>query len=95
MSSRKDDLADRMRATVAGGGAVTRKAGEAQRSDTGIVVGRTLRITVDISAEQHRALRLAALDRGVTGMDVIRAYLDDLVAGGERSREILDAIDGQ
>jgi hypothetical protein len=84
-----DDLEARMRARMTAAAPVARKAGDAQASVAGETAGATVRITVDLTRAQHRALRLAALDRGVSGMDIVRAFLDDLVEGGQASAEIL------
>jgi hypothetical protein len=84
-----DDLEVRMRQRMAAAGPVARKAGDAQASVAGETAGAMVRITVDLTRAQHRALRLAALDREVSGMDVVRAFLDDLAEGGQASAAIL------
>jgi hypothetical protein len=84
-----DDLERRMRARMASSAPVARKAGDAQASVAGETAGATVRITVDLTRAQHRALRLAALDREVSGMEIVRAFLDDLVEGGQASAAIL------
>jgi hypothetical protein len=83
------DLEERMRARMGASAPVARKAGEVQASTDGQTAGGTVRITVDLTEAQHRALRIAALDHKVTGMDVVRAFVDDLAEGGQASASIL------
>lgn len=50
---------------------------------------RTVRITVDLPADDHSALRVLAAQEGVDGQRVMRACLAALRAGGAAADEIL------
>ncbi len=38
--------------------------------------GKIVRITLDLPSDLHRALKIEALDRGVTMVDVVRGWIE-------------------
>jgi hypothetical protein len=90
MSDRKR-LSDKMRGRMERTSPVARHVGEGAASATGETAARDVkpvRITVDLTRAQHRALRMFALEHDTDGSKVVRACLDELLAGGA----VADAI---
>lgn len=52
------------------------------------VVGKPVRITVDLDAERHRRLKQYALDAGARSAPVVRALLDELDEDPELSARV-------
>jgi hypothetical protein len=72
-------------------GKLARHTGEAQPSADGEAAApRAVRITLDLSREQHRALRYLAADYGTTSSKILRAWIDDAADGGREVRDVLD-----
>lgn len=53
---------------------------------------KRVRITVDASREQHRRLKMFAMDADTDGMSVMRALLDELDADPELASRIRDRL---
>jgi hypothetical protein len=85
------DLEDRMLASMSQG-KLTRRAGERQASTDGEAVGGKVRITLDLSRPQHRALRMWVGDQGVRIADVFRAVIADLEDDGPIARELAQRL---
>lgn len=82
MSDRKQ-MSDKMRGRLERTAPVTRKLGEGAASATDEAAAEsTVRITVDLTRSQHRALRMFALEHDTDGSKIVRACLDELAAGG-------------
>jgi len=90
MSPKERDLEDRMRATIGREHTVQRRVGEGRASAAGErATQRTVRLTVDLTEAQHRALRHVAVDHGTNASEVIRALVDELAAGSSELGAIL------
>lgn len=82
MSDRKR-MSDKMRGRLERTAPVARRPGEGAASAAGETVAEpTVRITVDLTRSQHRALRMFALEHDSDGSKIVRACLDELAAGG-------------
>lgn len=53
---------------------------------------KRVRITVDASREQHRRLKMFALDAGTDGMSVMRALLEELDSDPELAERIRERL---
>lgn len=85
-----DRAGDKMRGRLGRTAPVTRQVGEGSASAAGEAAAvRKVRITVDLPADEHRALRVLAAQEGVDGQRVMRACLAALRAGGPAADEIL------
>lgn len=72
-------------------GARSRRSVTAREATDGLVEKR-VRITVDASREQHRRLKIFAMDAETDAMSVMRALLDELDSNPALAARIMDRL---